>query len=293
MSPVDIRSLGYVRLQSTAVDRWPAFGTALLGLMATAGPAPGAVHFRIDDHAARLVVVPGPEDRVDATGWELASRRALDAAVASLEDAGVVCKWGSDEEAAERGVEAFARCHDPGGNALELYYSPVIVHDPLVLGGVSSFVTGEQGMGHVVLPASPLDASFDFYTGVLGFGHRDSMLVAPPGVTPYRMRFLYCNARHHSVALTEAASPTGLRHLMLHTAGIEDVGRAYDRCREAGVLKTTIGQHSNDGMVSFYLYAPGGFEIEFATGGFEIDARTWTARELREFRLWGYEPVEE
>ncbi|MCU1461866.1 MAG: Biphenyl-2,3-diol 1,2-dioxygenase [Acidimicrobiales bacterium] len=291
MPGVDIRSLGYVRLQSTMVDRWPDFGTRLLGLMAVDGPAPDGVHFRIDEHAARLVVVPGPVDRVDATGWELASRRALDDAVAFLADAGVACKWGSDEEAAERGVEAFASCADPGGNVLELYHSPVIVHDDLVLGGVSRFVTGEQGMGHVVLPGAPLAASFEFYTSVLGFGHRDSMLVSPPGVTPYRMRFLYCNARHHSVALTEAASTTGLRHLMLHTATIQDVGRAYDRCREADVLKTTIGQHSNDGMVSFYLYAPGGFEIEFATGGFEIDARTWTARELREFRLWGYEPV--
>src|SRR5690606_15021266 len=164
---------------------------------------------------------------------------------------------------------------------------------PLRLGPVSGFVTGLEGLGHVVLPAGDLAESFDFYTHVLGFEHRDSMLVAPPGVRPYRMRFLSCNKRHHSIALTEADAPTGLRHLMVNVARLEDVGVAYDRCRDLGLrLKTRIGQHSNDLMVSFYLYAPGGFEIEYATGGLDIDDESWTARELKAFRLWGYEPME-
>jgi 3,4-dihydroxy-9,10-secoandrosta-1,3,5(10)-triene-9,17-dione 4,5-dioxygenase len=71
-----------------------------------------------------------------------------------------------------------------------------------------------------------------------------------------------------------------------------DVGRAYDRCRNGGAkLKTTLGQHSNDFMVSFYVHGPGGFEIEFATGGEPLDTASWRARELRAFRLWGYEPL--
>jgi 3,4-dihydroxy-9,10-secoandrosta-1,3,5(10)-triene-9,17-dione 4,5-dioxygenase len=116
------------------------------------------------------------------------------------------------------------------------------------------------------------------------------MLVAPPGVEPYRMRFLACNPRHHSVALTEGAAPTGLRHLMLHAADITDVGRAFDRASQGRTLKTSIGQHSNDLMVSFYVYAPGRFELEFATGGERHDNATWTARELDGWKAWGYDP---
>ena len=42
-------------------------------------------------------------------------------------------------------------------------------------------------------------------------------------------------------------------------------------------------------MVSFYLYAPGRFELEFATGGERHDNATWTARELSGFKSWGYD----
>jgi 3,4-dihydroxy-9,10-secoandrosta-1,3,5(10)-triene-9,17-dione 4,5-dioxygenase len=79
---------------------------------------------------------------------------------------------------------------------------------------------------------------------------------------------------------------------MLNVGSVSDVGVGFERCQAAGVnLKTRIGQHSNDEMISFYLTSPGGFEFEFATGGLEIDDANWTTRELREFRLWGYEPL--
>ena len=146
-----------------------------------------------------------------------------------------------------------------------------------------------MGLGHVVLPATDGDATLDFYLRVLGFTARDSMLVAPPSVPPYRMRFLACNPRHHSVALTEAPAPTGIRHLMVNMAEVIDVGRAFDRANRAGVLRTSMGQHSNDLMLSFYAIGPGGIDVEVATLGQRHDLATWRARELIAWKAWGYE----
>ena len=41
-----------------------------------------------------------------------------------------------------------------------------------------------MGLGHVVLPVTDVAESLEFYTRVLGFLHRDSMLVAPPASSP-------------------------------------------------------------------------------------------------------------
>ncbi len=286
---MEIASLGYVRLETTKLDEWAEFGPAVLGLM-TSDRRDGRVAFRLDDRDSRIVVTAGGHDRLESSGWELRDLRALEQAAAELDAAGVAYKWGTEADALERRVEAVVVLEDPGGNTLELFCSPLVSCRPLELNGVSGFVTGDMGLGHVVLPVTDVAESHEFYTRVLGFLHRDSMLVSPPGVEPYRMRFLACNPRHHSVALTEAATPTGLRHLMLHVADVLDVGRALDRCSARRALKTSIGQHSNDMMVSFYLYAPGRFELEFATGGERHDNATWSARELDGFKAWGYDP---
>ena len=245
--------------------------------------------FRLDEWAARIMVNRGPSDRLDAVGWEMADFTALEQAAQHLERAGVAVKELSADEAAERRIELGLTFDDPSGNRLELFASPRVTTTRPRLDRVSGFLTGDRGLGHVVLPVSDLGEAFRFYCGTLGFRHRDSMLVQPHSGAPYRMRFLGCNRRHHSVALTEAASPTGIRHLMINAATITDVGMAFDRCQAAGAqLRTAMGQHSNDEMVSFYVAAPGGVEIEFASLGIDVDDSTWSVRELEEFRLWGY-----
>ena len=60
---------------------------------------------------------------------------------------------------------------------------------------MSGFVTGEQGLGHVVLIVPDLAAAEAFYTDVLGFRLSDSV---EAGLS---LRFLHCAghaARHHT-----------------------------------------------------------------------------------------------
>jgi 3,4-dihydroxy-9,10-secoandrosta-1,3,5(10)-triene-9,17-dione 4,5-dioxygenase len=184
---------------------------------------------------------------------------------------------------------------DPFGNTLELFCGAALDTRPAISPYGTRFVTGDQGMGHVVLPASDDAAALRFYTEVLGFRLRDSMRLIPetlglPAIdTPLWMRFLGCNPRHHSLALAPIPARSGLIHLMIEVDTLDDVGRAMDRCRKQGApLISSLGRHANDLMVSFYLRTPSGFDIEYGTGGLVVDPATWVARQTTAHSLWGH-----
>ncbi|MDQ1749446.1 MAG: 3,4-dihydroxy-9,10-secoandrosta,3,5(10)-triene-9,17-dione 4,5-dioxygenase [Pseudonocardiales bacterium] len=287
---MDIHSLGFVRLESTVVEQWRSFATDVLGALVTDGPD-GSLHLRLDDRPVRVAIVPGERDRLIGAAFEVRDRLALETAVAELEAAGVAVKEGSTDEAAARRVEKFVAFDDPNGNPVELFFSQSVDGLDVQLPHGGAFLTGALGMGHVVLPSADIEAAFDFYTRVLGFRHRDSMAITFPNGMQVRLRFLGCNARHHSVALTQTQSEQGMRHMMLEADSIKTFGRTYARAREAGALKTEMGQHSNDEVLSFYLNCPGGFEIEYGVHGRHVDDATWLTRDLTALSYWGYWPA--
>jgi len=289
-----IASLGYLRIESTDVAAWREFGVRVLGMVEGRGPDPGALYLRMDEFPARLVVVPGAADRLLASGWEVADAGVLDGVTAALRDAGVAAKDGTDAELADRRVARLLRFDDPAGNALEVFCGAALEHRPAVSPYGNRFVTGDQGLGHVVLPVSEEESALRFYTEVLGFRLRDSIRMAPelfgrPAGPPLWMRFLGCSPRHHSLALAPFPAQAGIVHLMIEVAELDDVGRALDRCARRGApVSATLGRHANDLMVSFYVRTPGGFDVEYGTGGRVVDDRTWVTRETTAISLWGH-----
>jgi 3,4-dihydroxy-9,10-secoandrosta-1,3,5(10)-triene-9,17-dione 4,5-dioxygenase len=81
---IEIKSLGYVRVESTDLEQWRDFGGKVLGLVEWRGANPDHLYFRMDEVSQRLVVEPGEQDRLAAMGWEVADHRALSAAVDHL-----------------------------------------------------------------------------------------------------------------------------------------------------------------------------------------------------------------
>lgn len=291
-----IRSLGYLRVEATDVPAWREFGVKVLGMTEGRGPDPEAAYLRMDDLPARIVVVPGERDRLAASGWELADPAALDQLTGILEGAGTVVKTAEVDEVANRRVAQMISVDDPSGNRLEFYCGAELDSRPAHSPYGTRFVTGAQGMGHVVLPTFDDAAGLRFWSEVLGFRLRDSMRLhpeaigLPPSDKPLWMRFLGCNPRHHSVALAPLPAPTGLIHLMIETETIDDVGRALDRgLRNNTPMVATLGRHANDGMISFYLRTPSGFDIEYGTDGDTVDDRTWIARQTTAHSVWGHQ----
>ncbi len=290
-----IRSLGYLRIEATDMDAWREFGVKALGMVEGRGPDPAALYLRMDDFPARLVILPSERDRLVASGWEVADAAALAEVGRALERAGVAVKPATAAELADRRVGDLLRFDDPCGNTLEVFSGAALEHRPAVSPYGHRFVTGNLGLGHVVLPATDDTAALRFYTEVLGLRLRDSMRMAPEmlgrqaGGEPLWMRFLGCNPRHHSLALAPIPTPAGIVHLMIEVGSLDDVGRAMDRCVRRGVPPTsTLGRHANDLMVSFYVRTPGGFDVEYGTDGQLVDDATWVARETTAISLWGH-----
>jgi 3,4-dihydroxy-9,10-secoandrosta-1,3,5(10)-triene-9,17-dione 4,5-dioxygenase len=288
-----IRSLGYLRVESADVGAWRDFGVRALGMAEGRGPRDDVAYLRMDDFPARLVIVPGERERLLCSGWEVAGEAELDQVGLAAEQAGVPVKAGTEAECADRRVARLLRFDDPAGNPLEVFCGAALEHHPMVSRYAVRFITGIQGLGHVVLPVTDPDQALGFYTGVLGFRLRDSIRMAPelfgrPPGPPLWMRFLGCNPRHHSLALAPFPAPAGIVHLMVEVAALDDVGRALDRCAKRGALSATLGRHANDLMVSFYLRTPGGFDIEYGTDGLRVDDATWVSRETTAISLWGH-----
>lgn len=288
-----ISSLGYLRISSADTGAWREFGTRVLGMTEGRGPDPDAVYLRMDDFPARLVIVPGERERLLATGWEVADERALAAVADSLALAGAPVKLGDGAELADRRVGQLLHTEDPAGNVLEIFCGAALDHRPVISPYGNTFVTGDQGLGHVVLPAAADAETLAFYTELLGFRLRDSMRMpgdffGKPGQQVW-MRFLGCCPRHHSLALAPIDPAAGIVHLMIEVATLDDVGRALDRCiRRKATLSSTLGRHANDLMISFYVQTPGGFDIEYGTGGRTVDDNTWISRESTAVSLWGH-----
>ncbi|MCF6390861.1 biphenyl-2,3-diol 1,2-dioxygenase [Mycobacterium sp. MBM] len=292
-----IKSLGYVTVQATDIPRWRQFAFGALGFAAGSGPDPDSLYLRMDERAARIIVSPGDTDKIVTVGWEVRDSADLDEVKRTLEAAGTPYKELSLAEADSRRVEEVIAFEDPAGTSLEVFHGAVLDHSPVVTPFGARFVTGAQGLGHVVLPALDVPAMFDFYTQVMGFKSRGAFRVpVPPEFGPVRVRFLGVNQRHHSLALCPAATlrDPGLIHLMVEVDTLDAVGQALDRVNSDGFqLSSTLGRHTNDQMVSFYVRAPGDWDIEFGTEGMRVDESFYTAEEITADSYWGHQWVDD
>jgi 3,4-dihydroxy-9,10-secoandrosta-1,3,5(10)-triene-9,17-dione 4,5-dioxygenase len=293
----DLKSLGYITISTIDIDRWRQFAFGVLGFAEGKGPDDSALYLRMDERAARIIIVPGDADRVITVGWEVRDHPALQRVKASLDAAGVPFKELSVQEADARRVEEVISFEDPAGTTLEVFHSAVLDHSPVITPFGAKFVTGDQGLGHVVVPATDPNGLVDFYTDVLGFRSRGAFRVPLPAeFGPIRVRFLGINARHHSLAICPAMHQRdpGLVHVMVEVDTLDAVGRALDRVNADGFqVSSTLGRHTNDKMVSFYVRAPGEWDIEFGTDGMRVDETYYTAEEITADSYWGHQWISE
>ncbi|MEU6750588.1 VOC family protein [Spirillospora sp. NPDC046719] len=287
-----IRGLGYLRVQTNDIPRWRELTVDALGFAEGTGPDPDGLYLRMDERRYRLALLPGDTDRALSVGWEVRDQYALAAVREAVEKSGTEVTVLPPDEAAERGAEQVIAFADPAGTPVEVFFGPVLDHGPLRTGLDQAFVTGPQGMGHVVLPTPRQTETLDFYAEVLGFLPRGAMKVADTPDGAVRVRFMGVNQRHHSLAICPAPhdGDPGLVHLMVEVDGLDAVGRALDNVDRLGFsVSSTLGRHTNDKMISFYVRAPGGWDIEYGTDGMRVDEASYTAEEITADSYWGHD----
>ena len=104
------------------------------------------------------------------------------------------------------------------------------------------------------------------------------------------------HGQHGSKHLDElyALRDPRLVHIMVEVDALDAVGQALDRINAEGFqLSSTLGRHTNDKMLSFYVRAPGDWDIEFGTDGTRVDETYYTAEEITADSYWGHQWVGE
>jgi 2,3-dihydroxybiphenyl 1,2-dioxygenase len=200
---------------------------------------------------------------------------------------------GNDDRqlAVARGVTDLFSCLDPQGLRVEVYYGPTERNESPFASpvGVSRFVTGDEGIGHVVLTTPDIASSRRFYQDLLGFRLSDTIRLKIGPEMTLDMEFYHCNPRHHTLALIPAPAPKRLHHFMLQVSTLDEVGFAQARAEAAGVpITATLGRHTNDHMVSFYARTPSGFEVEYGYGARSVDKATWRVVRHDAPSSWGH-----
>ena len=80
----------------------------------------------------------------------------------------------------------------------------------------------------------------------------------------------------------------GVQHMCLEANDLDDGGRAYDRVQAHGLpITLTLGRHSMDRLVSFYMRGPSGFDLEFGAGG-ELLGPHFVLQSPSESEVWGH-----
>lgn len=287
---MSIGSLGYLGFEVKDAAAWAAFATGVLGLM-SAEPAGESRRFRLDDLAWRVAVEPGEADDLAYVGFEVAGPTELAAVGERLSEAGVTVGNGNPELLAERGVLGLISCQDPEGLTVEVFYGPTLrTETPFASpAGVTAFVTGDQGLGHIVLSTKDMSAARRFYQDILGFRLSDIIRMRAGPQFSFEMEFYHCNPRHHTLALMPIPMPKRLHHFMIQVPTLDGVGFALERATAAAAPITAgLGRHTNDQMVSFYSRTPAGFEVEFGQGAIEVDDATWRVGRHDKPSSWGH-----
>jgi 2,3-dihydroxybiphenyl 1,2-dioxygenase len=291
----DLSSLGYVVINVTDLNAWENFAGNLLGFM-IGKRTETTLALRMDDYAQRIVLQQADRDDIAVAGWQFDTASELQEYVEALRAKGVEVRQCSKDIAKLRCAERVFECDDPNGFVHEFFFGPT--HAPIsspfrspVMKG-TGFITGRQGLGHILPIAKDYDQSVTFYTDVLGFRISDYIRDTEtiPGLCFDATFFHTHTGRHHSLATAHADTQQCLNHLMVEVADLNDVGLAYDRCVKAGLrMFMGIGHHPNDQVVSFYVQSPSGFSIEMGYGSIIIDDRVWEVKNYSQMSDWGHD----
>jgi 3,4-dihydroxy-9,10-secoandrosta-1,3,5(10)-triene-9,17-dione 4,5-dioxygenase len=296
---MDVRSLGYIWIESTDPSKWLSYGTEVLGLMNAPGmPDDGNVYLKMDERPYRLSIYKGETDRLALCGWELKDEADFEQAKSDLSTSGVNFEELTAEQVQLRRVRAAIRLQVPSGNTLELYWGADLDYAKFISPrGIEGFETGfcgDMGLGHAVLPCAKLKETYAFYKELLGFGDTDRMhfkFSDDPADPGQGLHFMHVNnPRHHSLALYEDANnPVGCVHLMLEVLDVDEVGYCMDRVAEREIpIVSSLGRHTNDRMLSFYMATPTGFALEFGTGGLQMNWEEYTPTVTTLPSIWGH-----
>jgi 2,3-dihydroxybiphenyl 1,2-dioxygenase len=287
--------IAYLELEIADPELLTPFFGEVIGLL-PGEPLPGVdTTWRNDDRAYRVAVRPGPANDAVAVGFEAIDAAAYERTLERLGAAGFAATERDADEARAARVERIARTTAPWGVAVDLVLglerASTPFDSPAMPGG---FLTEGVGFGHVVFATTAFDESCRFLVDGLGMTRSDWLEMQIMEGISLEVWFFHCNARHHTVALAKAPFdlPQRLHHVMFETRERDDVGAAFDRVWATELaIPNGLGRHDNDGMFSFYVQSPAGFQVEVGHGARTITEGWDDDRRYERISAWGHQPL--
>jgi biphenyl-2,3-diol 1,2-dioxygenase len=287
-----VTQLGYLGIGVSDLARWEKFASDVLGLEVSGVDPDGSLFLRADEYHHRFVFRPGGADDLAFVGWEVRDQPALAEIGERLRSSGAQVTPGTPEEARARRVVELLKVNDPSGIPTEIYFGPLMNFERPFKSPrpISGFVTGEQGLGHIVVRVDDSAKSLHFYRDLLGLRISDFIdMKSHRSGQSLSLTFMHCNPRHHSIAFGVIPAKKRLMHFMLQTRHVDDVGSTYYLCQDRGIeISGTLGRHTNDHMMSFYMRTPSGFEVEYGWGARIVDDETWQVQKHEAPSIWGH-----
>jgi len=271
--PFRYKRLGYVALNVTDLARSMAFYRDLVGLdVSDASEQHSALRCSRDHHA--LLLVQAAQPGLKRIAFELESAADLAAARDYLNSIGLTVEpVPAEEKKTLRLVDAL-RFRIPGsGLCIELFVQMMFMAKPF-----EARLTKIERLGHVVVNVADFNGTVGVLNEQLGFRTSDFV----PGFAA----FLRCfpNPLHHSMAVL-AGADNHLNHVNFMVSDIDDIGRAMNRMKAAGVeIVFGPGRHLPSESIFLYFLDPDGMTVEYSFG-----METFPEAGAREARL--LEPV--
>jgi 2,3-dihydroxybiphenyl 1,2-dioxygenase len=292
--------LGYVVIETQRFTDWHRFGADAIGLHVDVLDA-DVMRFRMDENACRFLLQRGSAEDVVAAGWQIDDHDTFDEVLRRVSERGVPIEEGSPEECRLRGVERLWRFPGPKGISTEIFTSAVTTTAPLRM-QISSFVTGDSGMGHLAITTKHPEQLRSYYNTVFDARITDFIDENVNGMM-LKIRFLRVNERHHSIAIANVHGlridpiRTSVQHMNIQVATLDDMVDSHARVKQLGfTMAWAVGQHTNDRELSYYCVTPSGFELEVGWNPIlitpELEA-IWEPTTYRGISTWGHTPVGE
>ena len=261
MAPFRYRKPGYVALNVTNIERSVRFYRDLVGLQLEAQDEEEA-YLRCSEDHHNLVLCKSDAPGLKRMAFELESDDDVERAAGHIAARGWPLREVPEAECERLRQGRTLRFRIPASQLVFEFYAQMAQAGSAYAPSVAKI----QRLGHVVVRCADRDAVLQTLTGELNFRVSDHFAD--------QVAFLRCfpNPYHHSFGVARSDAD-GLHHVNLMVTDVDDVGRATNRMRQAGVeVVYGPGRHDISNSIFFYYLDPDGLTVEYSFGMEEFPA---------------------
>ncbi len=255
MSKAKVRALRSVEIGMSDITAARRFFTEVWNLTPV-GEAAGAHLFRGTGHFHHILAVrQAPQLAMIRIVFDAADRAAIDTLYGQVKTLGLTA------------IDPPAPLRQPHGDYGFGFKDPEGRNIAVVCGAADHADSADKPdrprkLSHVNINSGNSDATLACLRDALGFKLTD---------TTRRLRFLSCNADHHSLVLGFAGGPT-LNHIAFEMPDLESVMRGAGRMRDDGHgLEWGPGRHGPGNNVFCYFLGPEKLPIEYTAEMLQVD----------------------